>query len=83
MKPYTYWLINLLTISVCFIFSFDRKIQFNKHFQAFIKSSILVAIPFIAWDVWFTAHHVWWFNTSHFHVCLFIFAWTNSSIFPG
>lgn len=65
MKPYTYLLINLLTISICFIFSFDKRIQFNKHFPAFLKASILVAIPFIAWDVWFTAHQVWWFNTAY------------------
>ncbi|WGQ09753.1 lycopene cyclase domain-containing protein [Pedobacter gandavensis] len=65
MKPYTYLLINLLTISVCFIFSFDKRIRFNKHFPAFLKASILVAIPFIAWDVWFTAHQVWWFNTAY------------------
>jgi len=24
-----------------------------------------VAIPFIAWDVWFTATGVWWFNTDY------------------
>jgi lycopene cyclase domain-containing protein len=65
MKPYTYLLINLLTISVCFIFSFDKRIQFNKHFPAFLKANVLVAIPFIAWDVWFTAHQVWWFNTAY------------------
>lgn len=65
MKPYTYLLINFLTVIVCFIFSFDKRIQFNKHFPAFIKASVLTAIPFIAWDVWFNAHGVWWFNTDY------------------
>jgi lycopene cyclase domain-containing protein len=65
MKPYTYLLINFLTIIICFIFSFDERIKFNKHFPAFLKASILVAIPFIAWDVWFTAYGVWWFNTDY------------------
>ncbi|MEQ7799606.1 lycopene cyclase domain-containing protein [Pedobacter sp. ASV1-7] len=65
MKPYTYLLINFLTIIICFIFSFDKRIKFNKHFPAFLKASILVAIPFIAWDVWFTAYGVWWFNTDY------------------
>lgn len=65
MKPYTYLLINFLTVVICFAFSFDKRIQFYKHFGAFIKASVLVAIPFIAWDVWFTAHGVWWFNTEY------------------
>lgn len=65
MQPYTYLLVNFFTIIICFIFSFDRRIQFNKYFPAFFKAAILVAIPFIAWDVWFTAHRVWWFNTDY------------------
>ena len=62
MKPYTYLLILLFTVFVCFIASFDKRIKFNKHFGSFLKSAILVAIPFILWDIWFTAHGVWWFN---------------------
>lgn len=62
MQAYTYILINFLTIIICFIFSFDRRIQFNKHFAAFLKASIVVAIPFIAWDIAFTKMGVWWFN---------------------
>lgn len=65
MKPYTYFLIIFLTVIVCFIFSFDKRIQFNKHFPAFLKASVLVAVPFIAWDIWFTAHKVWWFNMDY------------------
>ncbi|PKB14982.1 lycopene cyclase domain-containing protein [Flavobacterium sp. 5] len=62
MKPYTYFLILLFTVFVCFIASFDKRIEFHKHFGAFIKSAILVAIPYILWDVWFTIHGIWWFN---------------------
>lgn len=65
MKAYTYILILFFTIIICFVASFDKRLQFNRHFIAFIKASILVAIPFIAWDVWFTAKGVWWFNTSY------------------
>lgn len=65
MQTYTYILINFLTVIICFIFSFDRRIQFNKHFKAFLKGSILVAIPFIAWDIAFTKMGVWWFNSSY------------------
>ncbi len=65
MKPYTYLLINLLTISICFIASFDRRLRFNRHFGAFILAALLVAIPFIAWDIWFTAEGVWWFDSAY------------------
>lgn len=65
MKPYTYLLINFLTIIICFIFSFHPKIRFYKHFGAFIKASCLVAIPFIIWDAWFTSMGVWWFNQDY------------------
>jgi lycopene cyclase domain-containing protein len=62
MKPYTYLLILFFTVIICFIASFDKRLGFNKHFVAFIKAAIIVGIPFILWDVWFTANGVWWFN---------------------
>ncbi len=60
--PYTYLLINFFTVIICFLASFDRRIQFNKLFGKFLLSSTIVAIPFIAWDIWFTAKGVWWFD---------------------
>jgi lycopene cyclase domain-containing protein len=65
MMAYTYSSILFFSVIVCFIASFDKRILFNRHFGAFIKSAILVAIPFIAWDVWFTSEGVWWFNTEY------------------
>ena len=65
MIQYTYALILFFTIIICFIASFDKRLLFNHHFGTFIKAAILVAIPFIAWDVWFTSKGVWWFNTDY------------------
>lgn len=65
MKPYTYLLIDFFTIIVCLIFSFHRKIQFYKFFTPFIAASLIVAVPFIAWDIWFTHTGVWWFNMDY------------------
>ncbi len=65
MIAYTYALILFFAVIICFIASFDKRILFNQHFSAFLKSAVLVAIPFIAWDVWFTARGVWWFNTDY------------------
>lgn len=62
---YTYSLVLFSTVIICFIASFDRRLQFHHHFGAFLRAASLVAIPFIAWDVWFTARGVWWFNTDY------------------
>lgn len=65
MQAFTYILVNFFTVFICFIFSFDRRIQFNKHFAAFLKAAIIVAIPFIIWDAWFTKMGVWWFDSNY------------------
>lgn len=62
MMHYTYLLINFFTVIICFLASFDRRIEFNKLFGKFLLSSTIVAIPFILWDIWFTAKGVWWFD---------------------
>lgn len=62
MMQYTYILINFFTVIICFLASFDRRIQFNKLFGKFLLSSTIVAIPFIMWDIWFTGKGVWWFD---------------------
>lgn len=65
MKAYTYSLILFFSVIICFIASFDRRILFNRYFGAFIKAAILVAVPFIVWDIVFTIKGVWWFNTDY------------------
>jgi len=65
LQSYTYLLIEFFAIIICFIASFDKRIQFNKHFGAFLLASTIVAIPFIAWDIGFTATGVWWFNADY------------------
>lgn len=62
---FTYALILFFTVIICLIASFDRRIKFDQHFSAFLKAAIVVAIPFIAWDIYFTAKGVWWFNTDY------------------
>lgn len=62
---YTYLLINFLTIIICLVFSFHKKIRFDQYFLSFIKASLLVAIPFVIWDVYFTLAGVWWFNANY------------------
>lgn len=65
MMSFTYALILFFTIIICFVASFDKRIRFDRFFGPFLLSASIVAVPFIAWDVWFTAHGVWWFNTDY------------------
>ena len=65
MRAYTYSALLFFTVIICFSASSDKRIYFNRHFGEFLKSAIIVAIPFIAWDIWFTAKGVWWFNTDY------------------
>lgn len=62
---YTYLLINFFTILVPFIFSFHPRIRFYLQFPAFIKASFLASVPFLLWDILFTANNVWSFNPEY------------------
>jgi len=59
---YTYLFINLSSIGIPFLFSFHRKIRFNKEFNAFFTANFISALSFIIWDVIFTAEGIWGFN---------------------
>ena len=65
MRTYTYLLIDVTTVIFCFLFSFDKRIKFYPYFMTVFKGIFMVAIPFIAWDVWFTAKGVWWFHSQY------------------
>lgn len=65
LASYTYLLIDFLTVIVCFIFSFDKRIQFNRQFGAFLKAILVAGVPFILWDIWFAGMGVWWFNDQY------------------
>jgi len=62
---YTYALILFFTVIVCFVASFDKRLRFDREFVPFFKAAGIVALFFIAWDIWFTSRGVWWFNTRY------------------
>ncbi|MFW5916627.1 MAG: lycopene cyclase domain-containing protein, partial [Bacteroidota bacterium] len=61
----TYFIINIFTIIIPFIFSFDKKVAFYKSWPAFFPALFITALFFIAWDVIFTHYGVWGFNELH------------------
>lgn len=72
MTHYIYLLINLLSMSVPFAYSFTAHSGFSRHFPRAFLAIIAVAVPMIVWDVWFTAAGVWSFNPDY-HLGLELF----------
>ncbi|MBK7967012.1 MAG: lycopene cyclase domain-containing protein [Bacteroidetes bacterium] len=62
---YLYLSINFFTILVPFLFSFHKKLKFHLNFVSFLKASVLVALPFIVWDAYFTSKGIWGFNAAY------------------
>ena len=61
----TYLLVDLLTVSIPFAFSFHPKIKFNKNFSSFIRANMIVSLAFLTWDAIFTSIGVWGFNDNY------------------
>ncbi|MEZ5083087.1 MAG: lycopene cyclase domain-containing protein [Bacteroidales bacterium] len=59
---YLYLLINLFSISVPFIASFDKRLNFYKQWKYFFPGMLVTLAFFIAWDVLFTHLGIWGFN---------------------
>lgn len=56
--------ISLMLGSILFplIFSFEKQITFYKKWKYLLVATILPLSFFVAWDAWFTARGIWWFN---------------------
>lgn len=61
----TYLWINILTISVPLIATFDRRLQFHHRWYALWPAIIFTGLFFILWDIYFTGLQVWSFNPEH------------------
>jgi lycopene cyclase domain-containing protein len=69
---FLYLLLNIGSVSIPFLYSFEKKMRFIKHWKAVFASLTIVATVFIIWDIIFTANGVWGFNPDyHLNILLF------------
>lgn len=62
---YTYLLVNLCSIAIPLVFSFEKKVQFYKKWKALFPALLIPAILFLIWDSIFTNQGVWGFNEQY------------------
>lgn len=63
--PYLYLAVNLGAISIPFLYSFHKKLQFHKQWKPFFLSNFISALIFIVWDIYFTKWGIWGFNPAY------------------
>lgn len=59
---YTYLFLNLISVLIPLILSFDKKVHFYKHWWRLFPAIIVGAVSFLIWDEWFASRNVWSFN---------------------
>ncbi len=62
---YTYLLINLFSILIPFVASFDKRLDFYKQWRFLFPAIFITLTFFIIWDIYFTHLGVWGFNEKY------------------
>jgi len=65
VEQYLYLFLNLATISIPLVCSFDRRLQFYKKWKELLLAFTITALFFLIWDQIFTAQGVWGFNEKY------------------
>lgn len=60
-----YLLINIFTVAIPILMSFERKIKFYRYYPQVFLSILIVGIPFLIWDVIATIRNDWSFNSKY------------------
>lgn len=60
-----YFLLNIATLSIPFIFSFHPKLKFYKLWKYFFPATFIMMAFFIPWDIIFTLNGFWGFNETY------------------
>lgn len=62
---YLYLLLNILSFTVPFLFSFHPKLKFYKLWKYFFPATFIMMCFFIPWDIIFTQNGFWGFNEKY------------------
>ena len=62
---FLYLILNIGTIAIPFVYSFNKKLNFKAHWKPIFKAILIISIPFIFWDIIFTLNEVWGFNQNY------------------
>lgn len=65
MENYYYLLLNIFTISVPLIRSFEPRVHYYKNFKGLFIGILITGAFFIIWDIIFTANGIWGFNSQY------------------
>lgn len=60
-----YLILDLAAIAGPVALSFDKKVSFISNWKYVFLASLLIAIPFLAWDAYFTSVGIWGFNEAY------------------
>lgn len=60
-----YLILDIAAIAGPIALSFDKKVRFVANWKFTFIACLLIAIPFILWDIYFTAEGVWGFNPTY------------------
>ncbi len=66
MNSYLYLILDIISFSVPFIVSFEKKyLNFIQFWKPYFTAIISVGLFFISWDIVFVIQNVWWFHPKY------------------
>ena len=64
-SAYSYLIINIASISIPLLWSFERKVYFIRYWKEVLTAIFITMLLFIPWDIYFTYIGVWGFNDAY------------------